>query len=162
MNDSFETLIQSIFSYLKKGVDIPRNLVEIKFKELLFNIAMDPKNKSLMQFLTSISKSDKMDLEYVIQKNFQYDLGMAELAKLSGRSLSAFKRDVKLQFNETPGNLLKRKRLERAKTLLTGSNLSINEICYESGFKNPSHFNKIFKEKYQLPPKQFRLEHKNH
>jgi len=159
VNDTLESLIQSVFNYLKEGGDIPRNLVEMKFKELLFNIILNPKNKKLANFFTSLDSTGKADLEYILQQNFQYDLKMEDLAKLSGRSLSSFKRDIKSFFNETPGAFLKRKRLEYASTLLQNSDLTVNEVCYESGFKNPSHFNKIFKDKYGLPPKQFRLGH---
>ncbi|WP_223826662.1 AraC family transcriptional regulator [Flagellimonas sp. S3867] len=156
INDSFESLIHSIFNYFKQAGEIPKSLVEIKFRELLFNILLNPKNQMLVEYLYSLSNSEKADMEYIMLKHFQYDLGLDEFAKLCGRSLSTFKRDFKNHFKQTPGNWIKNKRLECAKTLLHQSTLSINEICYESGFKNPSHFNKAFKEKYHLPPQQFR------
>ncbi|WP_420603405.1 AraC family transcriptional regulator [Flagellimonas sp.] len=156
VNDSFESLIHSIFNYFKQVGEIPKSLVEIKFRELLFNILLNPKNRLLAEYLYSLSNTEKTDMEYIMLKHFQYDLSMDEFAKLCGRSLSTFKRDFKNHFKQTPGNWLKNKRLECAKSLLHNSSLSINEICYESGFKNPSHFNKVFKEKYNLPPQQFR------
>jgi AraC family transcriptional regulator, exoenzyme S synthesis regulatory protein ExsA len=161
VSDSLEFLIHSVFNYLKEGGDIPKSLVEIKFKELMFNIILNSKNRKLVQYFGSLNHGSKTDLEYTLLKNFRHDLSMEDFAKLCGRSLSTFKRDVKAFFNETPGNFLKNKRLEFAKSLLKSSELSVNEVCYESGFKNPSHFNKIFKAKYQLPPKQYRLLHGN-
>ncbi len=159
VNDSLDALIHSVFNYLKQGGNIPRSLVEIKFKELLFNIMLNPKNHKLKHYFSSLNQSGKANLEYMMMRNFQYDLKMEDFAKLCGRSLSTFKRDIKNYFNETPGNWIKNKRLEYAKTLLKNSDLSVSEICYESGFKNSSHFNSIFKQKYQLPPKQYRLLH---
>lgn len=156
VNDTFEALILSIFNYFKQDGGIPKSLVEIKFRELLFNILLNPKNRSLAQYLYSLLDTHKADMEYTMLKNFQYDLGLDEFAQLCGRSLSTFKRDFKSLFNQTPGSWIKSKRLEYAKTLLDQSSLTINEICYESGFKNPSHFNSTFKEKYGLPPLQFR------
>ena len=100
-------------------------------------------------------KADEKALP-IMQKNFQHDLNLEDFAKLSGRSLSTFKRDFKDYFKETPGKWLTNKRLEFAKSLLLSSDLDINQICFESGFKNPSHFNKIFKEKYTMPPRQYR------
>lgn len=161
VSDSLESLIHSVFNYLKEGGGIPKSLVEIKFKELMFNIILNPKNRKLVQYFGSLNQGSKTNLEYTLLKNFQHDLSMEDFAKLCGRSLSTFKRDVKAFFNETPGNFLKNKRLEFAKSLLKSSDLSVNEVCYECGFKNPSHFNKIFKAKYQLPPKQYRLLHGN-
>ncbi|MGX1928163.1 AraC family transcriptional regulator [Flagellimonas sp. 2504JD4-2] len=156
VNDSFEALIHSIFNYFKQAGEIPKSLIEIKFRELLFNILLNPKNRRLAEYLYSLRNTEKTDMEYTMLKNFRYDLSMEEFARLCGRSLSTFKRDFKNHFSQTPGSWIKNKRLEYAKTLLHESSLSINEICYESGFKNPSHFNTAFKEKYDQPPLQFR------
>jgi AraC-like DNA-binding protein len=93
-------------------------------------------------------------------KNFQHDLQLEEFASLCGRSLSAFKRDFKNLYNQTPGKWLNEKRLEYAKALLLTTDMNVNEICYESGFRNSSHFNKTFKDKYEITPKQFRLQSK--
>ncbi|MEK6154867.1 AraC family transcriptional regulator [Flavobacteriaceae bacterium 3-367] len=156
-SDSFQSLIESIFHYLKQGESLPERLVTIKFKELLFNIALNPKNRQLLQYFGSIQQRAKVDMEDTMLQNFQYDLSMEGFAKLCGRSLSTFKRDFKNRFNSTPSKWLNEKRLEYAKALLLGSDLSISEVCYESGFKNTSHFNRIFKDKYRLPPNQFKM-----
>ena len=95
-------------------------------------------------------------LETVMSENFLYNLRVEEFATLCGRSLSAFKRDFKKRFNTTPSRWIKSKRLEHAETLLTESELNINQICYDCGFINSSHFIKSFKDKYNLPPHQYR------
>ncbi len=158
-NPSFQSLMESIFHYLSQSGNIPQNLVELKFQELLFNIALNPRNKELLHFFNSVNKSVKREIEDVMIKNFQYDLKLEDFAKLCGRSLSSFKRDFKTYFDTTPSKWLSNRRLEHAKTLLLGSDLSISEICFESGFKNASHFNRAFKSKYALPPNQFKSAH---
>ncbi len=100
------------------------------------------------------------DLEAIMSENFLYNLKVEEFAQLCGRSLSSFKRDFKQVFNTTPSRWIKSMRLAHAKNLLIKTNLNINQICYESGFINSSHFIKSFKEKYNLPPLQFRSEHR--
>lgn len=156
VNDVMKTLFLSIYNYLKMGPDIPRNLVEIKFKELLFTIILNHKNKRLAQFFSSLNYEGKTNLDEVMRTNFQQDLQLEEFARLCGRSLSAFKRDFKNYYQESPGKWLSAKRLEYATSLLLNSDMNINEICHESGFKNSSHFNKLFKDKHSLPPRQFR------
>jgi AraC-like DNA-binding protein len=47
--------------------------------------------------------------------------------------------------------------LEKAKTLLVSSNLSINEIAYELGFGFPQSFSKFFKNKAGVSPTLFRV-----
>ena len=113
-------------------------------------------NKSEFESGKSITKKTGIDLETVMSINFLYNLKVEEFAKLCGRSLSAFKRDFKDTFNTTPSRWIKYRRLEHAKTLLIESNLNINQICYDCGFINSSHFIKSFKEKYSLPPHQYR------
>ncbi len=48
--------------------------------------------------------------------------------------------------------------LEKAKTFLKNSNLTINEIAYELGFEYPQNFSKLFKKKVGLSPTDFRNE----
>lgn len=157
VDQSLQSLFYSIFTYMKLGTDIPRNLVEIKFKELLFNLVINPRQRKLLQFFSSLDQPARITLDEVMSKNFQYDLQLDEFARLCGRSLSSFKREFKSVYRQTPGKWLNDKRLEYACELLLSSDLNINEIGYESGFRNSSHFIKSFKDKYQVTPKQFRM-----
>ncbi len=157
VDESLQSLFYSIFSYMKLRPEVPRNLVEIKFKELLFNLVINPRHRKLVQFFSSLCHPVKTTLDEVMSKNFQFDLELNEFARLCGRSLSTFKREFKQVYQQTPGKWLNDKRLEYATELLLSSHLNINEIGYESGFKNSSHFTKSFKEKYQVTPTQFRM-----
>lgn len=101
----------------------------------------------------------RIDIEKMMIDNFQYNLGIEEFAVLCGRSLSVFKRDFNKKFKTTPYKWLKSKRLDYAQTLLLESNMNVNQICYESGFKNYSHFIKSFREKFNSSPKQYQSNH---
>lgn len=48
------------------------------------------------------------------------------------------------------------KLIEKAKEVLSVSNLSVAEIAYQLGFEHPQSFNKLFKRKTNLSPLQFR------
>lgn len=48
------------------------------------------------------------------------------------------------------------KLIEKAKELLSSSELTISEIAYELGFEHPQSFNKLFKNKTNLSPLKFR------
>lgn len=160
INEALESLFVGMFTYLKMGNSVPKQLVELKFKELLLNIILNPRNQALTQFFSSLDQSRKTSLDYVMTNHFNYDLEVEDFARLSGRSLSTFKRDFKTTYQETPGKWLNAKRLEYAKKLLLTSDLNVNEVCSESGFRNSTHFIRAFKEKYNLPPRQFRLRDK--
>ena len=46
--------------------------------------------------------------------------------------------------------------VERAKDILTNTNLTIAEIAYNIGFEHPQSFNKLFKQKTNMSPVEFR------
>ena len=48
-------------------------------------------------------------------------------------------------------------RLEKASALLSSTDKSIMEISLDVGFNSVSYFNKLFKNKYKLTPKEFRI-----
>lgn len=160
-NQAFNTLIDSFSFYLKQETTIPKNLIEIKFNELLFNIVMTSENIPILKLFNAIYQTSSLNLENIMFKNFLYDLKLNDFANLCGKSLSTFKRDFNTCFNMPPSKWLKNKRLEYAKTLLLNSDLNVNQICYKSGFKNNSHFIKCFKTKYKLTPNQYKIKHLN-
>ncbi len=113
-------------------------------------------NRLDFQNSKALKKNTRVDLQSIMSENFLYNLKVEEFAKLCGRSLSAFKRDFRSVYNTTPSRWIKSKRLEHAKTLLLESDLNINQISYDCGFINSSHFIKSFKDKYSLPPLQYK------
>lgn len=62
------------------------------------------------------------------------------------------KKYTELTFNE----LLQEKRLNKAVELLKSTDLPISEIAQSIGYENLTYFYKIFKEKYNTTPKNFR------
>ncbi|WP_417236415.1 helix-turn-helix domain-containing protein [Bizionia paragorgiae] len=155
-NDSFHVIIESMYHYLNQGEQVPKKLVEIKFKELLFNLLLNSRNNELLLFFNSVVQNKNTNIENIMIENFQFDLKICDFAKLCGKSLSAFKREFQKCFNTTPGRWLINKRLEHAKTMLLGTTLTISHIGYDSGFKNTSHFIQAFKKKEKITPNRFR------
>lgn len=47
-------------------------------------------------------------------------------------------------------------RLQKAKTLLTSTDLTVSEIAYQTGFKTPVYFSKVFKESIGVSPSEAR------
>ncbi|WP_349663414.1 helix-turn-helix transcriptional regulator [Cellulophaga lytica] len=47
--------------------------------------------------------------------------------------------------------------IEKAKKMLLGSQLNINEIAYDLGFENPKSFSKLFKKKIGSTPTEYRF-----
>ena len=47
--------------------------------------------------------------------------------------------------------------MKKASALLSSTDKSIMEISLDIGFNSVSYFNKLFKNKYKLTPKEFRI-----
>jgi two-component system, response regulator YesN len=91
-----------------------------------------------------------------INLNLKNELSQKEVAEhvhLNASYLSVlFKEHVKMTFSE----YLTRRRIQRAKDLLISTNLPINEIAEESGYRTAKYFIKIFKELEGMTPSAYR------
>ncbi|WP_044212224.1 hybrid sensor histidine kinase/response regulator transcription factor, partial [Saccharicrinis fermentans] len=72
-----------------------------------------------------------------------------------------FFQKVKAITNQTPYELLKNYRIKKAAEFLGQEKVSVNEAFAMTGFKSRAHFNKLFKEKYQVTPGKYATEMKN-
>lgn len=156
VNETTRAFFYSIIPYFTQRLPPAEGLLELKFKELLFNILADPSNACLLAYVYSISDQHKTPLWQIMEANYMFNLTIAEFARIADRSIASFKREFQEFYKTTPGRWLTNKRLEYAKLLLTTSKKNISEITFDSGFENVSHFSRIFKEKYRLSPLQYR------
>lgn len=94
------------------------------------------------------------------QTHFRENLTVAQVADAVGYSPNY----LSLKFREKTGEhfqrYLQEMRLSFAKNLLEYSQLSVTEICLESGFRTLPHFISSFKKKYGFPPEQYRNKNK--
>ena len=156
MDEAFSSYFRSVLSYFPKPVSPPGELLVIKFEELILNILTSPDNDELSAHLLSIRKDDKVAIRETMEKYFMHPLSLNEYARLCARSLSTFKADFFDTFKTSPGKWLITKRLEHARLLIETTEDSVSEIAAKAGFKNTSHFVRIFKDTYGKPPLQYR------
>lgn len=103
-------------------------------------------------FLFDFHEPHKIDLETYMNHHYRYNIPLLSFAKLTGRSLSTFKRDFKKIFDTTPEKWLQQKRLEEAHYLISKKKQRPSDIYLEVGFENLSHFSFAFKKLYGLTP----------
>ncbi|MBK1881709.1 helix-turn-helix domain-containing protein [Luteolibacter pohnpeiensis] len=63
---------------------------------------------------------------------------------------------IRDELGESAGSLIRKRRQLDAKRMLLHSDLSISEICYRLGFKDPSYFARFFRRYEKLTPAAFR------
>jgi AraC-like DNA-binding protein len=147
------SFFHSMISYFDSLQEPDPSLLELKFKELVLTIADNHRNGELLSYFSSlIQQPQAVALQRVMEDNFCYNLKLEEFARLSNRSLSAFKRDFQKIYNTPPGKWLTQKRLDHALHLLTNLNRNVSEAAFESGFENPAHFSRSFRQRFGQPP----------
>jgi len=156
LDAALHAYFQSLYAYFYREEAPSVSLLEVKFKELLLNLLSSKKHRALRAYFKSIFYHTQPSIQAIMEANFSYKLSMDAFAKLCGRSLSTFKREFKAIYGCPPGRWLTQKRLEHAKKLLTTSDKKINELIFECGFENASHFSRAFKAKYGITPLQYR------
>jgi len=158
-DDVLQTFFSSVIPYFLNHHDANKELLEIKFKELVLNVISNPKNREVTKYFCSLlTDSHGERTRKIMEENFMYNLQLDEFARLCRRSLSAFKRDFRHYFNTTPGRWLLDRRLQHAQILVNTTDKSVSEIAYESGFENASHFSRAFRQKFGISPVRQRQE----
>lgn len=94
-----------------------------------------------------------------IEKNYK-SASLTRLSQMLNQNIFIMSRLIKEYTGKTYNELLKTKRLNQAAYLLTHSRLDIASIASEVGYDNRSYFYRIFKEKFDLTPKQYREKYK--
>ena len=132
---------------------------QLFIKSMLFQFffILDNRCRNLTTPNNNIKAIDKMKiiLKYV-ENNYANKITISEIADVIGFSESHFMR----YFKETMGTsfieYLKDYRLTMAARLLQSSEDSILNISAEVGFDNLSYFNRSFKARYGMTPRQYR------
>ncbi len=109
----------------------------------------------------SVDKDFMKKAMLLIQGNIKNEhLNSLFLEQELGMSSSHLYRKIKELFGFSPGDLIRTIKLKHAAELLKKSNLTVSEICYESGFNNRSYFYREFKKIYKTTPKSFQINHR--
>ena len=156
VNETTRAFFYGMIPYFSQKTPPSESLLELKFKELLFNLLSDPANAGFLAYVNSIADQDKTPLWQIMEANYTFNLSISDFARIAQRSLASFKREFHEYYRTSPGKWLTNKRLEYSKLLLDASKKNVSEIAYESGFENITHFSRVFKEKYSLSPLQYR------
>lgn len=155
-DELLESYYQSVRSYLSFSERPNERLLILKFEELLLSLFSNKKHQELTDYFISLCQNQQYQMSRVMEENFGYDLKLEDYALLCHMSLSTFKKAFKQYYNTTPAAWLLQRRLDLARHKVRTSDLNINQISFECGFEDTSHFIRVFKQKNKLTPLQYR------
>jgi AraC-like DNA-binding protein len=137
----------------------------IKFLDVLKDLATT-NNYSLLNvdgFAFEVEPQDNKKIDIVfghVSKNFKQSIPLDEIAGKVSMTVPAFCRYFKKVTGKTFTQFVNEFRIVHATKLLAENPTSITDICFESGFNNFSHFNKLFKKFTGKSPLKYRNEMK--
>jgi AraC family transcriptional regulator, exoenzyme S synthesis regulatory protein ExsA len=149
-NDAYmKAYFNSLMPYFSQPGKLTPVLAQIKTAEVIEMLIHKP---SLKNLLFDFSEPHKIDLEAYMNRYFSYNVSISKFAKLTGRSISTFKRDFSRTFNASPEKWLQKRRLEMAHFLISQKRKKPSDVYLDVGFENLSHFSSSFKKEFGVNP----------
>ena len=148
--------------YIREGVFADDQTIEnLKMMELVYMTVSNPECCFQSKMLEN-SDILRESFEQVIHNNIFTDCTVDDIAHLTGRSLTSFKKEFTRKYHESPHRWITRQRLMHARLMLISTSKSIGNISEECNFLNTSHFIKLFKKEFNLTPAVYRNRHHDH
>ena len=152
--------LQELFS----GITQQKGMEQlITFLTLLNQISLFPPSniKVLNEAHTTIklTNKDSERLDFVINyvmENFREELDSKTAAGMVYLNDAAFCRYFKSRMEQTFSQFVNHVRVTHATSLLLTKDWDVLRVCFESGFKNLSYFNRQFREIIGQSPKEYR------
>lgn len=85
------------------------------------------------------------------------EFGITELCRSMGMSRSQLYRKFAALSDTSVHQFIRKLRLMKAKELLLTTELNVAEVAYDTGFKNPSHFSRIYSEEFGITPSKTKI-----
>ncbi len=174
-----------MFENAKKGIVFSRPIIEkVKCKlenlmlnqdgfhsvldliTILYELSYDEQMRILCnnEFASEDDISESMRIQKILnflQENYQKDIKLADVAAFVGMTEVLLSRFVKKRIGKKFIDYVIDFRLGIASRSLINSQKSIAVICSECGFNNLSNFNRVFKRRKGVTPKEFRKKYSN-
>lgn len=148
---------QSLFSEITKEKGINSLITFLQLLSQVSNSRFSIINETHSEIKLTNRDSTRLApvFKYVIE-NYKEELESKRAAELIYLNEAAFCRYFKSRTEQTFSQFVNSVRVTQAMSLLLTEEWDITRICYASGFKNLSYFNRQFKEIVGQSPKEYR------
>lgn len=153
--------LKEILLGIHKACDEKKEYIELDIKwrlEKLFYTLIEgifSKRKGNLEQKKENATNVKIVVDY-IHEHYQNPITIAELANLLHFSEPYFMRYFKKHTGVTSVDYINDFRMNKAIELLINTDDSVMEIAIQVGMHNISYFNRIFKKKYEMTPREYR------
>jgi len=105
-----------------------------------------------------ISHPKLLNVVALMEKHLEEPMARAELARQTGLSIRQLERLFRKYMGRTPTRYYQELRLQRARTLLKQTSLSVLDVALACGFVSASHFSKCYRECFAKTPREERVQ----
>ncbi len=161
INSSF--ILENHNRDIKDDIDYIHNLTKRKSREEAFMVDLYAqklvynllKIHPLERLLKLSSSSELKESISYINDNINKPIRVSELSDIAGMSQSSFSHAFKKIYGMSPQKYINNLKVEYSLELLKKD--SVTSVAFELGFENLSHFIRLFREKYNMTPKQYQI-----
>ncbi len=144
------------FRYRKDYLD---TLIKINDYELLRKWYLDKVVEACRNVITK--KEEQANIVIIkaksyIEENFSKDISLDDVSRVVDISPYYFSKLFKEETGENFIEYLTNIRIDRAKRLLQNREISIKNICADTGYSDPNYFSRIFKKQVGVTPTEYR------
>ena len=148
------SLVETIFLRWQAEDALSRSLCRGPFLELVLRLLTPPSQAKPERHRDSqlaYAAKELLDIE-----GQRADAGIVRLLQSLGYSYPHVCRLFHKSFGLSPVSYLNAQRLERAKSLLGNPRLTVAEVAYQAGFRDPGYFSRLFRRQTGMTPVRFR------
>ena len=162
-DEQIEGLEQGANDYISKPFSIP--ILKMRVRNLLES-RRNYRNRILQQVddtggIEAVPFEDRF-MERIVKQVGEHmsdpDFRVESLSTVMNMAERTLQRKLKAMTNQTPQEVIRSMRLNRARELLENSKLSVSEVAFQVGYLEPTNFSRSFKKQFGISPSQLRSE----
>ncbi|MDI5889189.1 MULTISPECIES: helix-turn-helix domain-containing protein [Flavobacterium] len=159
INNDFliQKYIEGMLFYFDNPTLVNDDILVIKLKEIVLLLCQTKNAPVIQQILSQLFSPTSYSFKQVIENNLYSHFTTDEFAQMTNLSLSSFKREFKKNYNDSPANYIRNKKLDKAAELLLISEERITDIAFDCGFNDLANFSTLFHDKFNCAPSAYRL-----
>ncbi len=145
--------------YFRYRKDYLSTLLQIEHYDQLRNWFIDKVSEACRNIITKREEQTSGSINMAkiyMEDNYKKDISLDDVSRKLDISPYYFSKLFKEETGENFIEYLTGIRIEKAKKLLLNRDLSIKNICIETGYSDPNYFSRIFKKQVGLTPTEYR------
>ncbi len=132
-------------------------IVQVELMRMLHSIVFNQSDRIAESgFVQNKDSARIKQMISFIQSRYAEPLTVSQIAEASSISESECYRCFRKLLDTSPIDYLLQYRIRVAAGMLAGSDRSVSDICYATGFNSPSYFAKVFRHALQSSPRAYR------